>query len=333
MITSSSVFSRIPLLVAALIIALLAACATQPKPAVETESASASIDEQKAAQQVALKARPDQLVLKRKVAIGRFSNETLQGRSLLRDDFDDPLGKQVSDMLSQRLIESGRFLVLERPDIERVLSESDMAGTDLNLVGVDSLIMGSLVEFARKTTGTKGFWSKTKKQTAAAKVALRLVDTRNGLAYFSATGAGEASTETGEVAFAGSTAAYNATINDQALANAVSDVVDDIIRNLSNRPWSTNILSVDGDTIYISGGESQGIRNGQQFDIEKSGKKVKSPQTGFYIALPGEKIATIKVTSTFGDSDINEGAMATLTSGSLSDYDISLLKVTEHADK
>lgn len=308
---------------------LLHACAIQPQPPVETE-APASIEEQKAAQKVVMQASSTkELNLKRKIAIGRVSNETIHGRSLLRDTHDDPLGKQVSDMLSQKLVESGHFLVIERPDISRIETESTLANSELNIVGVDSLILGSLTEFGRTTTGSKGFWSKSKKQTASAKVAMRIIDVNNGLAYFSATGAGEASTESGEIAFTGSTASYDGALNDKAIANAVSDVVDDIISNLSNRPWSTFILSLDNENLYISGGKLQGIKKGMTFNVATKGKRMKSPQTGFYITLPGENIAKIKIISTFGDSEINEGSVAKITSGSIQNYKIEELKIIE----
>jgi curli biogenesis system outer membrane secretion channel CsgG len=307
----------------------LQACAVPPSPEVETV-APVSIEAQKIAQQSAMKAAAEKnLNLKRKIAIGRVSNETIFGRSLLRDDQDDPLGKQVSDMLAQKLIESGQFLIIERPDISRVKSESELTNTDINIVGVDSLILGSLTEFGRTTTGSKGFLSKSKKQTASAKVALRLVDAKNGLAYFSAAGAGQASLESGETAFVGSTASYDGTLNDKAIDNAVSDVVDDIISNLTNRPWSTSILNYDANGLYISGGKSQGIRPGMVFSVETAGKQIKSPQTGFIITLPGKNIASIKIISNFGDSEINEGSLATIVSGSIGNNKIKELKITE----
>jgi curli biogenesis system outer membrane secretion channel CsgG len=56
-------------------------------------------------------------IYKRKIAIGRFTNETRYGRALLTGEQTDLLGKQTSDMLSARLVESNRFIVLERPDL------------------------------------------------------------------------------------------------------------------------------------------------------------------------------------------------------------------------
>jgi|TARA_B110000503_G_scaffold140104_1_gene230142 curli biogenesis system outer membrane secretion channel CsgG len=309
---------------------LLNGCATQPTP-VETIASEPSLEEQRAAQKTALReAQTAKPSLKRKVAIGRVTNETMHGRSLLRDQSGDPLGKQVADMLAQKLVESGQFLVLERPDINKIESESERTGNDFNIVGVDTLIMGSLVEFGRNTSGTKGFWSKSKKQAANAKVAFRLVDTSNGLAYFSASGAGEASTETGEVAFVGSTASYDGSLNDAAIDAAISDVVDEIMQNLSERPWYTVLLTAGDDGIFISGGESQGVRSGMRLAIEAIGKKVKSPQTGFLITLPGKKVATIEVLSTFGDNETNEGALVKITNGSISQYSIEQLRVVEN---
>ncbi|CAA0105806.1 Putative lipoprotein/NMB1164 [Halioglobus japonicus] len=305
-------------------------CATQPVP-VETENPEQSLDKQRAAQSAALQASQEATPnLKRKIAIGRVTNETIHGKSLLRDDVGNPLGKQVADMLTTKLVESGQFLVLERPDLDRLESEAQIGGSDFQTIGVDTLIVGSLVEFGRNTTGTKGFWSKSKKQTASAKVAFRLVDTTNGLAYFSASGAGEASTETGEIAFAGSTASYDGTLNDAAIDSAISDVVDEIIQNLTKRPWHTVFLSSTPEGLYISGGQSQGIQSGMELAVETMGRKVKSQQTGFNVTLPGKKIATIKVVSTFGDNETNEGALVTLTSGSISNYKLDQLRIIEN---
>ena len=50
--------------------------------------------------------------LKRKVAIGRFSNETQYAKSIFYDKDNDPMGKQASDLLSARLAASDKFLLI-----------------------------------------------------------------------------------------------------------------------------------------------------------------------------------------------------------------------------
>ncbi len=305
-------------LVTGLAASLLAACATQTPP-VQQKEGSPSLDAQRQAQQAVAQAAPAQPTLKRKVALGRVTNETSYGQSLLRDNAGDPLGKQVSDLMSKALTESGRFIVLERPDIGRLKDEAALSGQELKLVGADALIIGSLTEFGRKVLGETGFLSDSKKQVAFAKVDVRLVDSTTGRSFFSAAGAGQASTETASVAGFGSTASYDGTLNDAALRQAVSEVVNKLTTELMNRPWTTRFLSIEsGGRAFISGGKTQGLKPGMAFQVQTAGERIKSPQTGFDVVLPGKTIAEVRVDSTFGSDETNEGSVVSVVSGSLS---------------
>jgi curli biogenesis system outer membrane secretion channel CsgG len=304
-----------------LLLAFLGACATQTPPVTPVE-APQSVVAQREAQKRVLQEQPAKPVLKRKIGLGRISNETVYGRSLLRDRFDDPLGKQVTDLLSKALTESGQFLVFERPDLGRVQAEAQLTGAKLNLIGVDLLIVGSLTEFGRKTVGETGFLSQSKRQVAFAKVDLRLVDTSNAHVIFAVSGAGESSTETASAAGFGSQAGYDATLGDSAIRTAVAASVGRLTTELASRPWSTALLKIDGDNFYISGGKSQGLRTGTALSIETRGERIKSPQTGFDITLPGKKIATVEVVALFGDNETNEGSVARLVNGSVAGYRI-----------
>ena len=298
---------------------LFTGCAMQTPPIVQQEGAP-SIAAQKAAQQAVATQVPATPTLKRKVALGRITNETNYGRSLLRDRHDDPLGKQVTDLMSKSLTETGAYLVFERPDITRITAESQLTGSKLNLIGVDALIIGSLTEFGRKTLGESGFVSSSKRQVAFAKIDIRLVDTKTGHVFFSTSGAGEASTETASAFGFGSQAAYDGTLNDAAIRNAVGDAINRMTVELSARPWETFILKIEGSRLYLGGGKSQGIRPGMIFSAQTTGERVKSPQTGAEITLPGQSVAQVRVDALFGDSELNEGSVASLISGSLGRY-------------
>lgn len=63
-------------------------------------------------------------VIKRKVAIGRFSNETQYAKGIFYDKENDPMGKQALDILSAKLAASGKFLLLERSDLSTLLEEA-----------------------------------------------------------------------------------------------------------------------------------------------------------------------------------------------------------------
>jgi curli biogenesis system outer membrane secretion channel CsgG len=298
---------------------LMAGCAVQTPPVTQKESAQ-PLAAQRAAQQAVIEQAPAAPTLKRKVALGRISNETNYGRSLLRDQQGDPLGKQVTDLMSKALTESGAYLVFERPDISKIQAESQLTGTQLNLIGVDALIIGSLTEFGRKTLGETGFVSSSKRQVAFAKVDVRLVDTTTGRVFFATSGAGEASTETASTFGFGSQAGYDGTLNDAAVRQAVSEAVNRLSRELSARPWATYILKTDGNRVFLGGGKSQGIQPGMTFSVDSKGERVRSQQTGADITLPGVSVARIRVDALFGDDELTEGSVATVISGGLGDY-------------
>ena len=88
--------------------------------------------------------------IKRKVAIGRFSNETQYAKGLFYDKENDPMRKQALDILSSKLASSGKFILLEREDLDILMNE---AGANINKIGADYIILGSITEFGRKTEG------------------------------------------------------------------------------------------------------------------------------------------------------------------------------------
>lgn len=308
---------------------LLAGCATVKNQPEAVESSQSREALQEAQRQQALPEKPQ---FKRKVAIGRFTNETRYGRSLLRDDDNDPLGKQVSDILAGRLVDSDRFLVFERPDLNKIQAESSLTGEALQLVGVDTLIFGSLTEFGHTTTGKKGFMSSTKKQTAEASVELRLVDAKTGHIFFTAKGSGSASIEAGEIAGYGNKATYDATLNDKAIDAAVSDLMNTLIRKLEEREWRTDILKIDQNKVFVSGGIHQGIHVGETFLVMLRGEPIKSKQSGFAIELPATEVGKIEIISSFGSTEANEGSIAKIIEGNFATTDLNLLFIAEPED-
>jgi curli biogenesis system outer membrane secretion channel CsgG len=299
-------------MISAGLLVLLGGCATTATPPLAVE-APVSRSQQAEAQKSA--AIPQAKIFKRKVAIGRFSNETRYGRTFQTDANLDPLGKQASDMLATKLVGSNKFLVFERQDLNKIMDEQKRSGIQSEVIGVDTVILGSVTEFGRSTTGKAGFLSSTKIQTARAKVEVRLADARTGHVFFTASGVGEANTESGEIAGYGSKADYDSTLNDRAISAAISDVQNALISKLEERQWRTDILKVADKQVYMSGGARQGVKVGDTFVIMREGEKIKSAQSGFQITLPGTIVGTVRVAGLFGDSESNEGAIAEVISG------------------
>ena len=248
-------------------------------------------------------AAQEERTIKRKVAIGRFSNETQYAKGLFYDKENDPMRKQALDILSSKLAASGKFILLEREDLDILVNE---AGADMNKIGADYIILGSITEFGRKTEGEQKVFSSTKTQTVEAGVSIRLVEASTGLIIYSDEAKGFAETSTKQTMGLGGSAGYDATLSDKAISSALSQLVENIINKCMDKPWKSYILSVEDGTYIISGGASQGLVAGDKFTVYKKGKVVKNPQTGMNVELPGTKTGEITIISSFGDTPETE---------------------------
>lgn len=278
----------------------------------------------------AVHSRTDAPTLKRRIAVGRFSNSTSYGRALLLPGEADPIATQAADMLANALVGSEKFIVFERQDLEAVAQERGISGVEgASLGGVDALVVGSVTQLGRRNEGQAGFLNSRRRQVVAATVEIRLIDIRTGQIFFTTSGSGEAATEVSEVAGFGSRAGYDSTLNDRAIAAAIADTMTNVVRRLEERAWFTDVLRVDGNRVFITGGATQGLRPGSELVVEMAGDVVVSGQSGLPIALPGTEVARIRVESSFGDSAETEGSIASITSGSLQGFALPRLRVME----
>ncbi len=258
--------------------------------------------------------------IKRKVAIGRFSNETRYGQSFFLDKNNDRIGKQAMDILSAKLFQTGKFIMLERADLSKIKDELKIAKHKKLDNAADYIILGSITEFGRKEVSDVGLFSRVKKQEAFARVHIRIVDVGTGEIIYSDEGKGTAFSEAGNVMGVGDRAAYDSELNDKAINAAISDVTSNIVEHMLDKPWKGYILGYQDGDFIISGGKSQNIKIGDTFSVYKKGKTVKNPQTNMTITLPGKKIATIKVVTLLGNTPENEVSLVTKIDGDVSKY-------------
>jgi curli biogenesis system outer membrane secretion channel CsgG len=257
------------------------------------------------------------VVLKRKVGIARFSNETQSGNTFLVDNSGDRLGKQAADILSARLADTGKFLMFERLDSDEVSAEQMMAGLKADGIGLDYLIVGSVSEFGRSTESDSGLFTRKKIQKAYSKVNVRLIDVSTGRIIFAAEGAGESVSEAKKTFGVGSSAGYDQSLTDKAISAAISQLTSNLVENMTNGPWRSYVLAQEDDLYIIAGGESQGLRPGTRLFVYENGRSVKNPQTGATIALPGKKVSTVEVVTSIGDDEFNELSFVSIIEGQL----------------
>lgn len=304
----------------------LQSCATLPKSEIETPDKKPQI------------AKPEitpARFLKRKVAIARFSNETKYGQSFFADDKKDIIGKQAMDILSAKLAATEKFILLERSDISKVIDEikmgplSNIDTKNINLLGADYIIVGSISEFGRKEVSDVGFFTRSKKQIAYANVTIRLIDVYTGHIIYSAEGQGEVDSEVSNTMGLGERAGYDSSLNDKAISAALSKLTNNIVNSLLDKPWRAYILSREGGNYIISGGKSQGIRKDDMFGVYKKGKRVLNPQTNMMIELPGQMIGKVKVQTLLGADLNNEVAVCSTVSGDIPRDNLSEFYIQE----
>ena len=256
-------------------------------------------------------------MLKRKVAIGRFSNETQYAKGLFYDKENDPMGKQALDILSTRLAASGKFILLERNDISQLLDEASSTENGFQKIGADYMIIGSITQYGRKNLGDAKVFSTTKTQIVEAAVSIRLVDVSTGLIIYSDEAKGDAELKTKTTMGIGGRADFDATLSDKAISAAISKLVENIINKCTNKPWRSYFLTYDSDAVIVSGGASQGISVGDVFAVKLKGKTVKNPQTGINIELPGKQVGKVEVVSVAGDTPETEYSIVSFKEGEI----------------
>ncbi|HOF04563.1 MAG TPA: CsgG/HfaB family protein [Syntrophales bacterium] len=296
---------------------LLNGCATIDKPEVKAIDNKPQVSPAPLQQNLSAKKG-----LKRKVAIARFTNETKYGQSFFLDEQKDRIGKQAVDILTNKLMQTDKFIMLERADLDKLQKELALGNAAPLRNMADYLIVGSISEFGRKDTGEVGIFSRTKRQTAFAKVHIRMIDIYTGQVIYSEDGEGSAFSEAGTVFGVGGRAGYDSTLNDKALEAAITNLASNIIERLLDKPWRGYILGQEDNQLIISGGKSQNINAGDVFTVYQEGKKVKNPQTNMEMTLPAKKIAKIQVTATLGETAEKEVSLCKVIEGerNLADY-------------
>ena len=144
-----------------------------------------------------------------------------------------------------------------------------------------------------------------------------MVDVSTGQIIYSEEAKGEAETTNKTVMGIGERADFDATLSDKAISAAISKLVENVVNNCMDRPWKSFFISYDENAILISGGKTQGIKIGDNYQVVEKGKTVLNPQTGMPIELPGKLVGKIKVDAVGGDSALNEYSIVSFVEGSI----------------
>lgn len=254
--------------------------------------------------------------LKKRLAVMDFEDKTGHGSW--------HIGSGMADMLTTALVKSGKFMVIERQQLEAVLKEQAMglsgaitpqsAAQVGKLLGVELMVIGSVNEFGEKegrvggSVGSKlggklGGIHRVGVESKTARVGLdiRLVNTTTG-EIVAAEGIAEEESKKGldvghdEFSFSND-AGWDQTLAGKATRKAVNKVVELVTKSMEKVPWAGKIIAINADkTVLIKPGAQGGVKVGDTFTVYSIGQEVIDPETGLSLGAEESKAGTIQVT-------------------------------------
>ncbi|HEY5040671.1 MAG TPA: CsgG/HfaB family protein [Verrucomicrobiae bacterium] len=249
-------------------------------------------------------------VLKKIVAVSRFDNKTAYSAATIGDG--------MADQLTDALMQSGQFTVMERENLKDVVGEEDLANSGRvqksqsaqtgKLVSAQILVQGTITEFENNSSGGSkgfgigGFHIGSSKSDAQVGLIIRLIDTTTGevLASQRVEGKAEASGVSWNANSPGmsfGSSDFKKTPMGKAVQEAIDNAVALIADKLKDVPFEAHVIKVNDDGgLLISGGSKAGIAEGDVFTVYSVGENLVDPTTGEQLGAEVTKKGTIKVT-------------------------------------
>jgi curli biogenesis system outer membrane secretion channel CsgG len=279
---------------------------------------------------------------KKRVAVLNFDYATVQTwvAGIFGTNVD--VGKGISDLLVQQLVTDGKYSVIERNAIDKVLNEQNFANSDRadpataakigKILGVDAVIMGSITQFGRDDQNkTYGGGAATlskfgiggvqrREAKAVVGVTARMVDTTTGEILAAVTGTGESKRKGVSLVGAGggggnaagggydmTSKNFGETILGEAVHQAVNDMATQLEQKADVLPtrkaeFSGLVADVSGNTIILNIGRNSGVQVGDTIEISRPVRTVKDPATGKVIKTITNTLGTATITEVDADS-------------------------------
>lgn len=251
------------------------------------------------------------LQLKKTIAVSRFENKADSAGQL-------SLGTGMADQLADALIQSGKFVVIERQTLEDVVAEQDIAASGRaavskvaqtgKLIPAQILIKGTVTEFDAQTskgdTGISfsGVSLGSSKSSAHVAVILRIIDSTTGQVLDSVRVEGEAKAGGMKIGLGIKgvdigTEGFKKTPLGKATQIAIDNAVVKIAEKLEKIPFEGRIIKSENGVIYTNIGHRNGADVGSVFSVYSLGEEVVDPETGESLGSERTKAGSIKITS------------------------------------
>lgn len=221
-------------------------------------------------------------------------------------------GTGLTEMLTTALIDTGRFVCLERKAITDIQSEQMLTDSGLvdptsaapkgSLLGAQVLIRGAVTEYSYNSSSTGGSASflsgigiASSKSEAMVVLDVRIYDVATGVILDSVKADGKAKSsgvalEIDKEGWQMSGSQFKQSPLGEATREAIEKAVKFICERMEIVPWEGRIAELDGDTMYLNAGSQIGLKVGDTLQIIRPGQPIVDPETRVVI---GRKKDTI----------------------------------------
>jgi curli biogenesis system outer membrane secretion channel CsgG len=279
---------------------------------------------------------------KRLVTIMNFDYGTVQSYVQQIFGSNQDIGKGISDMLVDKLLKDGKYRLIERSALDKILAEQNFSNSDRadtntaakigKVLGVDAIIIGSITQFGRDdqhtNVGGGGYGLGrfglggvgTSKAKAVVAITARVINVSTGEILASVQGQGESTRSSTSLLGGGGgwtgggggsldmgSSNFANTILGEATHKAVDDVgakLDDEAEKIPARVLTVSGLVADatGNTLILNVGKKAGVKVGDKLSVTRQVRVVKDPATGKVIKSVEDKVGDATVTDVDDDS-------------------------------
>lgn len=208
-----------------------------------------------------------------------------------------------SDMLTTALVKSGRFQMVERDKIDRVIKEQNFQMSDLvdnskaievgKLLGAEAVVFGSITSVSQ-TKIDKFAYDVIKTEVG---IDVRVVGTETGKILISETATG--TTEDKLITTAGGTVVSGSLSNNSSYTTASRMAIDSIAERLQELTVLLGfVVDTSDNTVTIDIGEESGVRPGFRFVVLRPSSEILHPVTGKRLGWKKEILCEIEIITT-----------------------------------
>lgn len=235
----------------------------------------------------------------------------------------------LTEMMIAELVNSGRFVVVERSTLADVMNEQNLqqsgaanAETGVQagrLIGAQFLIRPAITEFSYgEAARTRGGQVRSPVRlpgvgrptvgggkasiTASLTLDSRIIDVQTGAITQSVKSEATAEQsmnnfDLGTAIFDYNDTQFEKTPLGEATRAAAADAVKQIVANLGDKPWQGNVVTQRGTQIYINAGQDSGLEVGDVLVVFHPGEALVDPATGLNLGSVEEELGQIRVIS------------------------------------